>query len=905
MPTDTAVTIYRSAYQAPDFLVKNVKLSFDLDRETTRVCSQFTIISQKAAAQDLVLDGEELELISISVDGITLSTKQFQHTAQGLVIRDICQVPGQERSIEIVNLIHPEKNSKLMGLFVSGENKNLFTQCEAQGFRRITFFPDRPDVMASYEVELRANKLEFPVLLSNGNLIDHGDLPESRHYACWKDPFSKPCYLFALVAGKFECRSEEISTRSGKPVLLQVWSDPGQIDKTGHALEALKQAIRWDEQRFGLELDLERFMIVAVRDFNMGAMENKGLNIFNANYVLAQPNTATDTDYQNITAIVGHEYFHNWTGNRVTCRDWFQLSLKEGLTVLRDQEFSADMLAQGLTTEQAAAARAVKRIDDVQTLRQIQFPEDVGPMAHPIRPESYQEIGNFYTATVYEKGAEVIRMLLTLLGPESFALGITEYFRRHDGQAVTCDDFVSAMESVYTEKNPQKNLNTFRLWYSQAGTPRVTVKLDFNAIQKTCTLRFSQRCEKVGIELQDMQLKKQAFHIPLIIGMLDPQGKEIKLTDHSSVVEARPEGYLIELNADNNSFTFTGINDKPVISIARNFSAPVIIEYDYTDNDLQLLMQYDTDAFNRWEALQTLASRRLLQLAQSQQTHQVLQLDKSIIQIMHSVLVDSKLAPAYRARMLTLPTEAYLAEQLQPIDAIALHQARQFFRETLAHDLKSDWRESYFEYRNSGVYSPDALSAGARSLANLSLGMWALSGDLEAQNQAKKQFEQANNMTDKMAALNVLSDIQSEFLASSLSIFYQQYQHEANVIDKWFSLQASSRHASVADITRLIEHPDFNLSNPNRARAVIFRFCMGNPGAFHSQASTAYTFWAEQVLNLDAINPEVAARLARGLDNWKRHNIPAKNAMEKALQTVINHANLSPNTKEVISKALN
>jgi len=608
MRTDIAPTIYRRDYQPFPWRLPHTHLHFELDAACTRVRNVLEVEyagKETASLPPLVLNGEQLTLESVAIDGRTLSPDEYQLTEESLTLHPC----AAQCVVEITGTCSPQDNSMLMGLYVSGAS--LFTQCEAEGFRRITWFADRPDVMSRYCVTLQADKSRYPVLLSNGNLLSMRELPDSEldddrkgwHEAVWQDPFPKPCYLFAVVAGRFDCREASMKTRSDRNVLLQIYSDHDAKDQTAWALESLARAVRWDEARFGLELDLDRFMVVAARDFNMGAMENKGLNVFNAAYVLADPQTATDASYRAIEAVIGHEYFHNWTGNRVTCRDWFQLSLKEGLTVFRDQEFSADVMAQGLPARQAASARAVKRIDDVSTLRLAQFPEDAGPMAHPIRPESYQSISNFYTATVYEKGAEVIRMQHTLLGEAGFRAGMDEYFRRHDGQAVTCDDFVDAMESVYRKQHPGQSLRQFRQWYGQAGTPRVRVRLDHDASTQRCTVNLAQRNPPVGIEAPD---EKPPLHIPFALGLLDPDGKALPLDADGNTTT------LLELRKAEQSWTFSGVAQRPTPSLLRGFSAPVMVEYVHTDKELVLLARYDTDPYARWEAAQELATRACL-----------------------------------------------------------------------------------------------------------------------------------------------------------------------------------------------------------------------------------------------------------------------------------------------------
>jgi aminopeptidase N len=789
-----------------------------------------------------------------------------------------------------------------MGLYVS--NGVFFTQCEAEGFRRITWFADRPDVMSRYTVTVRANKAQFPTLLSNGNLIAERDLPDGRHEARWQDPFPKPCYLFALVAGVLTWRESRVRTQSGREVLLQVYSDPGSESKTLYALQSLERALRWDETRFSLELDLDRFMVVAARDFNMGAMENKGLNVFNAAYVLADAESATDANYSAIEAVIGHEYFHNWTGNRVTCRDWFQLSLKEGLTVFRDQEFSADMMAAGLDDKAAASARAVKRIDDVATLRAAQFPEDAGPMAHPIRPESYQEIGNFYTATVYEKGAEVIRMQQTLLGTEGFTQGLAEYFRRHDGQAVTCDDFVAAMESVYSRDFPGRNLDVFRRWYSQAGTPRVKVTIEHDAAKARCTVTLAQRCEPVGVERLAGTQVKPPLHIPFAFGLLDRQGKAVALKLAGSN-DSAVDTMLLELTTESAQWTFEGIAQPPVPSLLRDFSAPVIVEYNYSDADLALLMARDTNAFARWEAGQELATRQLLAGVASCQAGKTPTLADAFVDAWRAVLVAPELDAAYRTRALSLPAEKTLSERMSQVDPLALAQARDAMRAELGRRLAAEWQDAIQANQTPGEYSPDPVSAGKRALKNLALTFLMAGGVDNAHAAASQQYAQSVNMTDRMAALSALVNYgPQQAAAQALADFYQRYQNDPLSVDKWFALQATARGTTVQTMADLMAHPAFTLRNPNRARSLVFQFCLNNAYGFHQPDGSGYGYWAGQVLALDALNPEIAARLARAMDRWVRYVPQLSASMKQALLQVRDHPGLSRNVTEIVSKAL-
>ena len=879
MRTDTSPAIYRKDYTPPSYWVRTVQMGFDLDPAATRVATRMTLERNPASKeQALVLFGEELELVQIRLNGKTLFRRDY------VLKEGVLRIPValDQITLEIETLIRPDKNTSLMGLYVS--NGNFFTQCEAEGFRKITYFPDRPDVMAQYTVMLRADKKRYPVLLSNGNLIEEGDLGDGRHYALWEDPFKKPSYLFALVAGQLVCQEEKIKLQSGREALLQVWVEDGNLDKTQHAMDSLINSIRWDERRFGLELDLDRFMIVAVGDFNMGAMENKGLNIFNTKYVLANPRIATDVDYANIEAVVGHEYFHNWTGNRVTCRDWFQLSLKEGLTVFRDQEFSADMIGTD-------SGRAVKRIDDVRVLRQAQFPEDAGPMAHPVRPDSFVEISNFYTVTIYEKGAEVVRMYQTLLGRDGFRKGMDLYFKRHDGQAVECDDFRAAMSAANG-----RDLTQFERWYSQAGTPRVKAKTSYDPVQKTYDITLSQFCAPTP-----GQERKQSFHIPVALGLLDSSGKDMPLKLDGEAVATGT--VVLELTSAQQTFRFTDVNEKPVPSMLRNFSAPVVLEYDYSEEELAFLMAHDSDAFNRWEAGQRLATRRLLALTAAVQKSQVLDIDRALSDSLRATLSDRKLDPAFRETVLTLPTETVIAEQMDVIDPQAIHTARRFLRQSLAQALRSDFVGAYQSSQTEGPYSPHAGSSGKRALKNLALSYIAELDDADAHALAQAQYDAADNMTDRMAALSALANSQAPGKTAALAGFYRDFEQEPLVIDKWFSLQAMARTTDVAAVRTLMQHSAFSIKNPNRARSLIFSFCNGNPSRFHAADGSGYAFWAEQVVALDVINPQVAARLARSLDRWRKYAPALQEKMHAALKCVA-AAKLSKDTKEVVTKSL-
>ncbi|SEO19974.1 aminopeptidase N [Duganella sp. CF517] len=886
MRTDSSpATIYRKDYTPPAFLVDTVELGFDLDPDRTVVASRVTMRHNPVSlSRDIVLHGEEIELVQLRMNGKALAPTEYKLDGSTLTIK---KAPDTV-VLEIETLCAPVQNTTLSGLYVS--NGNFFTQCEAEGFRRITYFPDRPDVMAKYTVMLRADKAAYPVLLSNGNLIEEGDLGDGRHYAKWEDPFKKPSYLFALVAARLVCQEEKYTLNSGREVLLQVWVEDGNLDKTDYAMQSLKNSIRWDEERFGLELDLDRFMIVAVGDFNMGAMENKGLNIFNTKFVLANPRVATDVDYAGIEAVVGHEYFHNWTGNRVTCRDWFQLSLKEGLTVFRDQEFSADMIGTD-------SGRAVTRIDQVRTLRQAQFPEDAGPMAHPVRPDSFVEINNFYTVTVYEKGAEVVRMYQTLVGREGFRKGMDLYFGRHDGQAVTCDDFRAAMADANG-----RDLRQFERWYSQAGTPVVTARTRYDAVKRNFDIILSQRSTASA-----GQPDKLPFHIPVAVGLLSASGKDLPLTLEGGKHAKGATTVVLELTEQEQIFRFRNVDERPTPSILRDFSAPVVLEYDYTDAELLHLFSHDSDPVNRWEAGQRLAMARLLkltaQVAAAGGSDAGLKLDATFISAQRTLLTDDTLDPAFRELALILPSETIIAEQMDVVDPQAIHTARQFMRRTIGAALKTELLAQYHANQTPGEYSPDALSAGRRALKNLCLSYLMVAPDMAELKLAQQQFEKAGNMTDRSAALVAMIHSGAE-AGPYLKKFYEDFQGEALVVDKWFAMQASAPTTGVAGVRKLMQHPAFTLKNPNRARSLIFNFTSGNPSQFHAADGSAYEFWAEHVIKLDAINPQVAARLARGMDRWRRYAPALQAKMKRALEKVAARAKLSNDVLEVVTKAL-
>lgn len=897
----TAPLIQRADYTPPAFWIDSVDLTFDLDPVKTRVLNKMQVRrNPDVPAQALRLDGDELNLARVMVNNQGTS---FKMDGSQLVLENLPE--GHDAfEIEIFTTCNPSKNTQLMGLYVS--NDSFFTQCEAEGFRRITYFLDRPDVMASYSVTLRADKRAYPVLLSNGNLVEQGDLEDGRHFARWLDPHKKPSYLFALVAGQLVCREQRVKARSGKEHLLQVYVRSGDLDKTEHAMNSLMASIAWDEARFGLSLDLERFMIVATSDFNMGAMENKGLNIFNTKYVLANSATATDTDFANIESVVGHEYFHNWTGNRITCRDWFQLSLKEGLTVFRDQEFSQDLAAQALQHDAAAAAsaRAVKRIEDVRLLRTVQFAEDAGPMAHPVRPDSYVEINNFYTVTIYEKGSEVVRMMQTLVGDGSytssrdgFAKGMALYFERHDGQAVTCDDFAQAIADANPNSALAKHLTQFKRWYAQAGTPRVQAQGSYDASTHTYSLTLTQSCPN-----SPGQDHKEPFVIPVQMGLLQSDGKTLLPTQ------------LLVLTENTQTFAFKDISvaegQSVVPSLLREFSAPVILQTDHSADQWLTLLAHDSDPFNQWEAAQRLCLNAALSALESQEVSANI-LNAELVQALRSVLRHPTLDAAFKELVLTLPAETYIAEQCDVVDPQKIHAVRESMRAQLARDLHDDWAWAYETHKHNGHYRPDPVSSGRRALSGLAMTMLCLDARTTADpvwpGRTLQVVKDADNMTDRFNTLSALVSSGHALASDALQRFYKLFSHDALVMDKWFALQSAApdRAGHVLPVVRqLMLHPDFNLKNPNRARSVIFSYCNANPGAFHRSDAAGYVFWSERVLELDAINPQVAARLARALDRWRNLAEPYRSAAHEAIKRVAAKSDLSNDVREVVTRAL-
>ena len=879
MKQGSAQTVYLKDYTPPSYWVDTVALRFDLDAERTHVRSTLSLRRREGVADDapLVLDGEDLELVSLSLDGQVLDANAYRLDERSLTID---AVPAAFE-LQIETVIHPQENTSLEGLYTS--SGNFCTQCEAQGFRKITYFPDRPDVMARYTTTIVADAEACPVLLSNGNPVETGTLEEGRHFAVWEDPHPKPSYLFALVAGRLDCREAMHVTPSGREVTLRVYVEPHNIDKCDHALASLKKAMVWDEQRFGLEYDLDIYMIVAVDDFNMGAMENKGLNVFNSKYVLARPDTATDADYIAIEAVIAHEYFHNWTGNRVTCRDWFQLSLKEGLTVFRDQEFTADMHSP-----------AVKRIDDVRLLRTHQFAEDASPMAHPVRPGSYIEINNFYTVTIYEKGAEVVRLYQTLLGRDGFRKGMDLYFQRHDGQAVTTDDFRAAMADANGV-----DLSQFQRWYEQAGTPTVRAHGEWQPEECVYVLTLEQSCPSTP-----GQADKAPFLIPVGVGLLDANGRDMPLALEGDAA-ALADGGVLHLSEARQTFRFTGLAEEPVPSLLRGFSAPVRLEFDYTPEQLMFLMAHDSDSFNRWEAGQQLAVRAVKCLLEDYRHEHALGLEPPFIEAFREVLLDRDADPALVAEALSLPSETYLAELLEPVDPEAIHAVRRFVRRTLAAALRDVFQETFDALQDFGDYSIDPASIGRRALKNTCLSYLAELDDADIHEQCYAQFDTADNMTDVLAALRALADSESEEGEKALAQFETQWREDPLVLDKWFSIQAMSRRPDTLErVQTLMSHPGFSIRNPNRVRALIGAFANGNPLRFHASDGSGYEFLAERVLELDTLNPQVAARLVKPLTRWRHYEAGRRALMRQSLQGIAAAEKLSPDLFEIVSKSL-
>ncbi|WP_086495694.1 aminopeptidase N [Sphingomonas sp. KC8] len=851
--------IHREDYRPPEWLVPDVELHFDLDAAATRVRAKLSVQRNGGHRHPLKLDGDGLIPVAVRIDGEPQADAWRMDGATLLI-----DLPGDAHTIETEVAIAPEANSQLMGLYASGGM--LCTQCEPEGFRRITFFPDRPDVLSRYVVRMEADKARFPVLLSNGDRTGGGDLADGKHWAEWRDPFFKPTYLFALVAADLQANRDSFTTRSGKPVDLAIWVAPQDLPKTEHAMAALKASMAWDEKVYGREYDLGEFNIVAVADFNFGAMENKSLNIFNSRYILADPDTATDVDYDGVAGVVAHEYFHNWSGNRVTCRDWFQLSLKEGFTVFRDQSFSAD---QG--------SAAVKRIEDVRTLRAAQFPEDSGPLAHPIRPESYMEISNFYTATIYNKGAEVIRMLHTMLGPDKFRAGSDLYFDRHDGQAATCEDFVTAMEDA-----SGVDLGQFRLWYSQAGTPRIKASLVHEPAGGQARLTLEQM-----VPPTPGQPDKQPMPVPLRVALYGEVTGQIFGGER-----------LVMLAGAHQEILFEGIGERPILSINRGFSAPVIVETDRSSADLAFLSAQDNDPFARYEAMQQLMVNTLVgAVATGKPDH------RAVIDAVRETVCNSALDAAFIAEAVLLPSESFIGDQMAVVDPDAIHAAREALRQELGQELEDEWRASYAKtHANRYDYNPAA--KGLRRLKTVALGYMAASGAEDASVIAFRQFRDADNMTDRQGALGTLANSAWAERAEALQMFYDRYRDNGLVIDKWFSTQAfSTRDDTIEVVEALARHPDFTLTNPNRIRSLVGAFSM-NQKHFNAASGRGYRFLADFVLAVDKLNPQTAAKLIPPLGRWRRFDTARAGLMRAELERVLATPGLSKDVFEQASKSL-
>ncbi|MES2135536.1 MAG: aminopeptidase N [Pseudomonadota bacterium] len=856
-PSPTHVAIRREDYQPPDWLVPEISLDFALGEERTRVRATLTVERNGPHDRPLRLDGDDVQLVSVRIDG-----QDADHRMDGATL--VVDISGDKAIVETEVEVSPAANTKLMGLYAS--NGMLCTQCEAEGFRRITFFPDRPDVLSRYRVRMEGDAKAFPVLLSNGNRVAAGDAADGRHWAEWQDPFPKPCYLFALVAGDLEANRDRFTTMSGRNVDLAIWVRAADLPKTQHAMDSLKLAMAWDEKVYGREYDLDQFNIVAVSDFNMGAMENKSLNVFNSAYVLADQDTATDGDFDNIARVVAHEYFHNWSGNRVTCRDWFQLSLKEGFTVFRDQSFSAEV-----------GSAPVKRIEDVRVLRAVQFPEDQGPLAHAVRPDSYIEISNFYTATVYNKGAEVIRMFHTVLGADKFRAGTDLYFERHDGEAATCDDFVKALED-----GSGADLGPFKIWYSQAGTPKVHARLEHDAAAKTATLHLEQHEDATP-----GQSTKQPMPIPL----------KTALIGESSGHEICPER-LIVLDHASQSVTFDNVVEPPLLSINRAFSAPVIITVDRRAGELEALARADTDPFARYEAIQELMLRALTAGARGEKPD-----SGAVIDAIGSTLKSNALDPAFKAEAIMLPGDSLIADRMDVVDPDAIHASRDRLRLAIGSALPG---ELLAAHRSDGVeghdLSPNA--KGVRRLRAVALGLIAAADQAQAAALAKAQFDRADNMTDRQGALGVLVSLEAPERAAALDAFYERFKDDALVLDKWFALQAAAQRADTVDqVLKLAAHPDFVITNPNRLRSLAGTFS-GNHWAFHSADGRGYAFLADMIIAADKLNPQVAARLVPPFGRWKRFEPKRSAMMREALERVVGTPGLSKDVFEQASKSL-
>ena len=884
MRTEQPQMIYLKDYQAPDYLIDETHLTFELFEDHTLVHAQLLMRrnpARGAGLPALALDGQQLELLSVSLDDIELTAEDYQLSDSHLILHPTSEQFVVDTSVRI----HPESNTALEGLYKSG---GMFcTQCEAEGFRKITYYLDRPDVMSKFTTTVVAEQHSYPILLSNGNPIASGPDEDGRHWATWEDPFMKPAYLFALVAGDLWCVEDTFTTMSERSVALRIYVEPENIDKCQHAMTSLKKSMRWDEETYGREYDLDIFMIVAVNDFNMGAMENKGLNIFNSSAVLARAETATDAAHQRVEAIVAHEYFHNWSGNRVTCRDWFQLSLKEGFTVFRDSEFSADM-----------NSRTVKRIQDVAYLRTHQFAEDAGPMAHAVRPESFIEISNFYTLTVYEKGSEVVRMIHTLLGAEGFRKGSDLYFERHDGQAVTCDDFIKAMEDANGA-----DLSQFKRWYSQAGTPRLAVSEHYDAQQHTYSLTFAQSCPATPDKIE-----KLPFVIPVELGLLDAGGREIAL-QLAGEAAASGTSRVLSVTEAEQTFTFVGINEKPLPSLLRGFSAPVKLSFDYSRDQLMFLMQHDSDGFNRWDAGQQLAVQVLQELIAQHQRGEALVMDQRLVEALRTVLGNEQLDQAMVAEMLSLPGEAYLTEISDVADVEAIHVAREFARKQLADSLfDALWTryQANREVSKATPYVAEAEHFARRALQNIALSYLMLSGKPQVLAAALEQFEHSDNMTERLTALAVLvnSPYEAE-KAAALASFAEQFKDNPLVMDQWFSVQAGSTlPGGLQRVRELMQHPAFTIKNPNKVRALVGAFAGQNLINFHAADGSGYRFLADLVIELNGFNPQIASRQLAPLTRWRKYDAARQAMMKAELERIRSSGELSSDVFEVVSKSL-
>lgn len=885
--------IYLKDYRVPPYLIDKTELRVELEDEVTQVIARLSMRRNPEATQDtreLVLDGSDMVLRSVAIDGRLLAESEYRLDDEHLTLLS----PPAQFMLETRVEIKPQLNLSFEGLYKS---RTMYcTQCEAEGFRKITYYLDRPDVMSEFTTTIVADKKQFPILLSNGNLIAEGDGDNGRHYATWNDPFKKPAYLFALVAGDLAHIEDSFTTSSGRVVTLRIFVEPKDLDKCDHAMNSLKNSMRWDEQVYGREYDLDIFMIVAVDDFNMGAMENKGLNIFNTSCVLAKPETTTDAGFQRVEGVVAHEYFHNWSGNRVTCRDWFQLSLKEGFTVYRDAEFSADM-----------GSPTVKRIEDVTLLRTLQFAEDAGPMAHPIRPESYIEISNFYTLTIYEKGAEIIRMLANLLGPEDFRKGTDLYFDRHDGQAVTTDDFVAALADA-----SGRDLTQFKRWYAQAGTPRLQVSDSYDEDACEYHLTIKQSCPPTP-ECQT----KQPFHIPVAMGLLGSAGSlPIRIKGQQPNFESADNTHVVlELTEAEQTFVFEGVREKPVPSLLRGFSAPVKLQYDYSREDLMLLMSRDSDWFCRWDASQQLALQVIGDMMQAYKQGEDLneqRIDERLISAYRSLLQDQSLDQAMVAYMLTLPSEAYLSELADEINVEAIHFGRAAVRKAIAVALRDELEAIYKAYDPARAYSPDADSIASRTLKNVALGYLMLLDDEAIIGSCEQQYRQANNMTDSIAAVTQLvncdNSLAQTLAEKVLSDFYQRWQDESLVVNQWLAVQAGCQlPGALQHVKALQQHPAYDAKNPNKIRSLVSAFCNGNAINFHAlgkEAGEGYRFLADEVIRLNTQNPQIASRLLVPLTKWKKYNAQRQGLMKAELERILAEPKLSKDVFEVVSKSL-